>query len=100
MCLLIYNNTAFILLYILYTVYTQRWLFEKCLFHSFTPYQDNTTPLYVASQKGYHDVVQTLLGAGADVNIARSYVSDAMFRYCSMKCIHTEEYHYMVFHFR
>ncbi|KAL5509677.1 hypothetical protein EMCRGX_G005080 [Ephydatia muelleri] len=36
--------------------------------------QNNTTPLYVASEKGHHDVVQTLLGAGADVNIARSDV--------------------------
>ena len=39
------------------------------------PYQDNTTPLYVASQEGHHDVVQSLLGAGAAVNIARSDVS-------------------------
>ena len=30
----------------------------------------------MASEKGDHDVVQTMLGAGADVNIARSYVSD------------------------
>ena len=30
----------------------------------------------MASQKGHHDVVQTLLGAGADVNIARSNVND------------------------
>lgn len=43
---------------------------------SFIPYQRNTTPLYVASEKGDHDVVQTMLGAGAEVNIARSYVSD------------------------
>ena len=41
-------------------------------------YQTNTTPLYVASEKGHHDVVQTLLGAGADVNIARSDVSSGM----------------------
>ena len=45
------------------------------LFRSFTPYQNNVTPLYVASQEGHHDVVQTLLGAGADVNIASSNVS-------------------------
>ena len=30
----------------------------------------------MASEEGHHDVVQTLLGAGADVNIARSNVSD------------------------
>ena len=41
----------------------------------FIPYQDNTTPLYVASRKGHHDVVQSLLGAGADMNTARSDVS-------------------------
>ena len=46
------------------------------LFYSFTPYQDNVTPLYVAGWHGHHDVVQTLVGAGADVNIARSVVSD------------------------
>ena len=34
------------------------------------------TPLYVASYEGHHDVVQTLLGAGAGVNIATSDVSD------------------------
>ena len=45
------------------------------LFYSFTPYQGNMTPLYWASENGHHDVVQTLVGAGADANIARS-VSD------------------------
>ena len=32
--------------------------------------QINATPLVAASEKGHHDVVQSLLGAGADVNIA------------------------------
>ena len=31
-------------------------------------YQNNATPLFVASEKGHHDVVQSLLAAGADVN--------------------------------
>ena len=78
-CLLIYKNTALSFCTYLCTVYTQRWLFEKCLFHSFTLYQYNTTPLYVASERGHHDVVQTLLGAGADVNITRFDVSDVIF---------------------
>ena len=39
-------------------------------------YQDNRTPLYFASYSGHHDVVQSLLGAGAEVDIARSDVSD------------------------
>ena len=39
-------------------------------------FQDNATPLCIASQKGRHDVVQSLLGAGADVNTARSDVSN------------------------
>ena len=30
----------------------------------------------MASQEGHHDVVQTLLGAGAGVNIAASNVGD------------------------
>ena len=47
-----------------------------CVSDAFVPYQDNTTPLYIASQNGHHDVVQTLLGAGADMNIARSVVSN------------------------
>ena len=33
-------------------------------------YQYNATPLFAASEKGHHDVVQSLLGAGAEVNIA------------------------------
>ena len=47
----------------------------------FTSYQDNRTALYWASCRGHHDVVQTLLGAGAIVNIARSDVSHVMFFY-------------------
>ena len=58
------------------------------LFRSFTPYQDNTTPLYVASQNGHHDVVQTLFGAGADVNIARSVVSGGTCNIMSHVAIH------------
>ena len=49
-----------------------------CLFCSLNSYQNNATPLYVASQSGRHNVVQTLLGAGADVNIAKC-VSHVMF---------------------
>ena len=49
-------------------------------------YQDNATPLYVASWKGHHDVVQSLLGAGAEVNIATSDVSD-------VTCVHRVHVH-------
>ena len=49
------------------------------MFWSFNPYQDNTTAVYRASQKGHHGVVLSLLGAGADVNIAESDVSDVTF---------------------
>ena len=58
------------------------------LFHSFAPYQDNTTSLCVANQNGHHDVVQTLLGAGADVNIARSDVSGGTCNIMSHVAIH------------
>ena len=33
----------------------------------------------MASKNGHHGIVQCLLGAGADVNIATSDVSDVMF---------------------
>ena len=39
------------------------------VFCSFTSCQNYASPLHVASQNGHHDVVQALLGAGADVNI-------------------------------
>ena len=42
----------------------------------FISYQNNETPLYVASRKGHHDIVQSLLGASADVNTATSDVSN------------------------
>lgn len=40
--------------------------------------KNNATPMYVACQSGHHDIVLTLLGAGADVNTARSDVSDVI----------------------
>ena len=39
----------------------------------------------MASENGHLDVVQTLLGAGADVNIAKSDVSHVMFYHYEMK---------------
>ena len=57
----------------------KKWLYETCmynLFNSFTSYQNNVAPLLVAGQEGHHDVVQTLLKAGADVNMTTFYVSD------------------------
>ena len=58
------------------------------LFYSFTPYQNNMTPLYWASHNGHHDVVQTLVGAGADVNIATSDVSDMVLCSYTSTCTH------------
>ena len=55
---------------------------------SFTPSQNNITPLYVASKEGHHDIVKTLLVAGADMNIT-SDVSDVMFYY--LLCVHDHE---------
>ena len=57
-------------------------MYEQCMFIMFcffNPYQDNTTAVYMASQEGHHGVVLSLLGAGADINIAASDVSDVMF---------------------
>ena len=49
------------------------------------PNQINATPLYVASRNGHDDIVQTLLGAGAGVNIATSNVS---YNVCGVKLLH------------
>ena len=40
----------------------------------------------MACQKGYHDVVQSLLGAGADVNIPTSTVSDVIHSELCTEC--------------
>ena len=54
---------------------------EEFVLPHLTTDQNNTTPLYVASEKGDHDGVQRLLGACADVNVARSDVSDEVMRW-------------------
>ena len=43
-------------------------------FISFAPYQIHETPLFVACGNGHCDVVNMLLGVGADVKMARSNV--------------------------
>ena len=51
---------------------------DVCLIcFAFISSKNKVTPLYVASQNGHYGVVQSLLAAGADVNIASS-VSDVM----------------------
>ena len=51
----------------------------SCIVCSFTLCQGNATPLYWASRNGHHDVVQSLLGSGADGNIAHmASASDVM----------------------
>lgn len=47
-----------------------------CMSSFFIIYQSNTTPLQIACYQGHHDIVQSLLGAGADVNTAISDVSN------------------------
>ena len=62
-------------------MYTKMVKNKKCSICSFTSYQNDVTPLYMASQKGHRDVVKTLLEAGANVNIITSNVSDVMLYY-------------------
>lgn len=52
-------------------------LFLMCylFFFFFFVYQNNATPFYMASQNGHLEVVKSLLGAGANVNIAKKDVS-------------------------
>ena len=52
-------------------------MFSFTVFHS--NLQTHATSLYMASENGYHYIVQSLLGAGAGVNIARSDVSCGAF---------------------
>ena len=59
------------------------------LFH--LNFQYKGTLLYVACQKGHLDIVQTLLGAGAGVNIVRSRVSDVLIHLAVVKCIKGEK---------
>ena len=42
--------------------------FSHNLDHVLTYLQDQYTPLYVASAKGFNDVVKSLIAANADVN--------------------------------
>ena len=44
--------------------------------------QDGATPLYIASEKGHDDVVNTLLKNGARINLARNVCGDALVQKC------------------
>ena len=67
--------------------------------HSFSDFllcvyfvQDGWTPLHVASEEGKQEIVQVLLGANADVNLA-STVSDKQFSGgCAVdrQCLHMQ----------
>ena len=57
----------------------------------FTSNQDNATPLYMASHEGHDDVVKTLLGAGTDVKISTSDVSDVRFMHALLLHVHVLE---------
>ena len=59
----------------------------------FTPYQCDKSPLYMACQEGHHDVVLTLLGAGADVNRCICEKVSEVFALTHTKHSHNENYH-------
>ena len=63
-------NISYVTVNILYTCFL-----SFSLHNLTTPYQGNRTPLFTASHCGHYDVVQTLLGAGADVDVITT-VSD------------------------